>query len=75
MSDFQQGRDWFRASDGKWYPPTRESQQHPVYRQPRQPRITSQDMAYGTVGGCLIGIMLLVGGLAALMLLGYALKP
>ena len=35
MSDFQQGPDWWRASDGKWYPP----QQHPQagYSQPAAP--------------------------------------
>jgi hypothetical protein len=30
MSDTQQGPQWWRASDGKWYPP----ESHPAYRSP-----------------------------------------
>ena len=29
MSDFQQGADWWQASDGKWYPPQQQPQQQP----------------------------------------------
>ena len=32
MSDFQQGPEWWQASDGKWYSPER----HPDYQPPMQ---------------------------------------
>lgn len=34
MSDTSQGQGWWRASDGKWYPP----EDHPQYQAPRAPK-------------------------------------
>lgn len=64
------GPGWWRASDGKWYPPT-PTQQPPVYR-PFQPK---PPVAHSVVTGCLVGFLILVGVLAGLMLLGYAVGP
>jgi hypothetical protein len=39
MSDTPRGSDWWRASDGKWYPP----EQHPQYRPPPPPPTPSNE--------------------------------
>jgi hypothetical protein len=69
VSDQPLGPGWWKASDGKWYPP-QGMQQPAVYK-----RDTNQTMAYGAVGGCLLGVLILLGVLAALMLLGLAVGP
>jgi hypothetical protein len=67
------GPGWWQASDGRWYPPT-PVQQPPVYR-PSFSQKPPTPVAHSVATGCLVGTLILLGVLAALMLLGLALGP
>ncbi len=57
MSDTSQGSGWWRASDGKWYPP----EQHPDRRTVRNPdrAQTIAKWVFIVIGGVVLAILLL----------------
>lgn len=66
MSDQQQGPGWWRASDGKWYPPN-AGQVAPTYRP--MPTRSQSGMSNGALMAIIGGVGVLLIGLAVLVAL------
>jgi hypothetical protein len=69
VSDSSQGPGWWRASDGKWYPPESGTGSSPPRRPlwpPAQPVVIKQGPGCMKIGLIVVGVLVLLGaGLAA----------
>lgn len=78
MSDFPEGTDWWKASDGRWYPPSThgvgagDAAQGTAGAPPPPPATTStgtQPAARGQLG-CFVAVLLVAGGCVAISVAG-----
>lgn len=72
MSDFPEGADWWKATDGRWYPPPTTIGGDPPKEglvAPAETRAAERDAAVKKSGrGCLIGVLVVVALIVALSL-------